>query len=72
MAEGKKKEPTIIHVDKLIIQADEVLIQKAEKAAPVVHAAETHRQSQPHVVHDLLGFPVPPFAPQLRDRTGDK
>ncbi|WP_010631299.1 hypothetical protein [Sporolactobacillus vineae] len=56
MSEGKKKEPRTIHVDKLIIKADEVVFER-----------EPHRPHNPHhpvsgqqpIRRDFWGFPIP-------------
>lgn len=57
MSDTNKKEPRTIHVDKLIIKANEVIFQPEEnqKRPPVVRQQPIRR--------DFWGFPIPEIQP---------
>jgi hypothetical protein len=54
MSEGKKKEPKTIHVDTLIIKANEVVYQPEPQNHPVPEYKPVRR--------DFWGFPIPEIA----------
>lgn len=56
MAEAKNNEPKIIHVDKLIIYADEVIVKQSGQASASSDSVRAH-VSEPHINREILGFP---------------
>jgi hypothetical protein len=56
MSEGKKKEPRTIHVDKLIIKAEEVVFDQ-EPQRP--HNPYRPVSGQQPIRRDFWGFPIP-------------
>lgn len=77
MPEGSKKEPKVIHVDKLIIKADEVIFQPEKNHPEVNRPNVTHTENRPPVPRDFWGFPLPGFTargnnPAVSPETGEQ
>ncbi|GGL45572.1 hypothetical protein [Sporolactobacillus putidus] len=62
MAEDKKKEPKTIHVDKLVIKADEVIFQPEREHRPPFLGRPGFpgpENERGRFVRDFWGFPLP-------------
>lgn len=69
MSEEKKKEPKVIHVDKLIIKADEVILKPEHEHRPP-HAGPDFRKpgEERRVPRDFWGFPLRPIERSDEDK----
>ncbi|RYM04584.1 hypothetical protein EWH99_09735 [Sporolactobacillus sp. THM7-7] len=72
MAEERKKEPKVIHVDKLVIKADEVILKPEREHRPPFSDPEPEFDGP--VPRDFWGFPLPrrPEAPKKDEDDGKK
>ncbi|MCO7174536.1 hypothetical protein ACFP7A_03490 [Sporolactobacillus kofuensis] len=67
MAEESKKEPKVIRVGKLIIKADEVIIQQEHKEqnnGPFHGGPIRQPNTNQPIARDFWGFPIPNSAPR--------
>lgn len=69
MSEERKKEPKTIHVDKLIIKADEVIFQP-EPRHKTFSTPETEEREE--IRRDFWGFPLPAHVRDQASKESDK
>ncbi|HET7626763.1 MAG TPA: hypothetical protein VFK44_00060 [Bacillales bacterium] len=61
MAQHNRRKPRVIHVDKLIIKADEVIVQDEDRRRAGERGEEHNRGREDQVERDPWGFPLRPF-----------
>ncbi|MDD9147254.1 MULTISPECIES: hypothetical protein [unclassified Sporolactobacillus] len=74
MSEDKKKEPKTIHVDKLVIKADEVIFQPERENRPFFGRPgfQGPDNERGRVARDFWGFPLPRTAEETEEPKEEK
>ncbi|RYL89767.1 hypothetical protein EWI07_12650 [Sporolactobacillus sp. THM7-4] len=73
MTEERKKEPKVIHVDKLVIKADEVVFQPEQNNHPPFRFPGFQgAEGETPIVRDFWGFPVPRRVEEPEEGTESK